>query len=49
MRLGMIITIILCVNNLFSQTSVKIALLKYNGGGGWYANPTSLPNLIRIL
>lgn len=22
-----------------------IALLKYNGGGDWYANPTSLPNL----
>lgn len=26
---------------------VKIALLKYNGGGDWYANPTSLPNLIK--
>ncbi len=26
--------------------AVKIALLKYNGGGDWYANPTSLPNLI---
>jgi len=26
--------------------SVKIGLLKYNGGGDWYANPTSLPNLI---
>lgn len=25
---------------------LKIALLKYNGGGDWYANPTSLPNLI---
>lgn len=24
----------------------KIALLKYNGGGDWYANPTSLTNLI---
>ncbi|MBK9455720.1 MAG: DUF4159 domain-containing protein [Bacteroidetes bacterium] len=23
----------------------SIALLKYNGGGDWYANPTSLPNL----
>ena len=32
---------------LAQQTSpVKIALLKYNGGGDWYANPTSLPNLI---
>lgn len=25
----------------------KIAKLKYNGGGDWYANKTSLPNLIR--
>ena len=25
----------------------EVALLKYNGGGDWYANPTSLPNLIR--
>ena len=30
-----------------AQTSTyKIALLKYNGGGDWYANPTSLTNLI---
>lgn len=26
----------------------RIALLKYNGGGDWYANPTSLPNLIEF-
>lgn len=25
----------------------EIALLKYGGGGDWYANPTSLPNLIQ--
>lgn len=24
----------------------RIAVLKYGGGGDWYANPTSLPNLI---
>ncbi len=28
--------------------SYKIAKLKYNGGGDWYANKTSLPNLIRF-
>ncbi len=28
------------------QYSFKIAKLKYNGGGDWYANKTSLPNLI---
>ncbi|MFT2007710.1 DUF4159 domain-containing protein [Pontibacter sp. 13R65] len=26
----------------------RIAKLKYNGGGDWYANKTSLPNLIRF-
>ena len=24
---------------------LKLALLKYSGGGDWYANPTALPNL----
>lgn len=24
----------------------RIALLRYQGGGDWYANPTSLPNLV---
>ncbi len=32
---------------MFAQGSYKIALLKYKGGGDWYANPTSLPNLIQ--
>ncbi|MDX1906464.1 MAG: DUF4159 domain-containing protein [Bacteroidia bacterium] len=26
---------------------LKLAKLKYSGGGDWYANPSSLPNLIR--
>lgn len=26
----------------------EIALLKYKGGGDWYGNPTSLPNLIKF-
>lgn len=30
----------------FSSSTYKIAVLKYNGGGDWYANPTSLTNLI---
>jgi hypothetical protein len=37
---------ILLVFNLgFSQ---DIAVLKYSGGGDWYANPTSLPNLVKF-
>jgi hypothetical protein len=31
-----------------SGPSYKIAKLKYNGGGDWYANKTSLPNLIKF-
>lgn len=30
------------------QASFKIAKLKYDGGGDWYANKTSLPNLIEF-
>jgi len=28
-----------------AEAPLKMALLKYSGGGDWYANPTSLPNL----
>ncbi|GAB3901977.1 DUF4159 domain-containing protein [Larkinella knui] len=31
-----------------AQYSYKVAKLKYNGGGDWYANKTSLPNLIKF-
>ncbi len=31
-----------------SINAQDIAVLKYNGGGDWYANPTSLPNLIKF-
>lgn len=27
---------------------IRVGLLKYGGGGDWYANPTSLPNLIQF-
>lgn len=27
------------------KPSLKMGLLKYSGGGDWYANPTALPNL----
>lgn len=36
------------INQVFAQnTTIKLGLLKYNGGGDWYANPTSLTNLIK--
>jgi hypothetical protein len=31
----------------YTAFSQEIALVKYSGGGDWYANPTSLPNLIK--
>lgn len=35
--------------NVFGQkSSLKIAKLKYGGGGDWYCNKTSLPNLIKF-
>lgn len=50
-RLKKILFICLLVcfqSNVFAQRSgtIKIAKLKYNGGGDWYANKTALPNLI---
>lgn len=41
------IILFLLFNSIVSTAQpVKIGLLKYGGGGDWYANPTSLPNLI---
>lgn len=47
------LVLILILLNLTFQatgqvTGLQIALMKYKGGGDWYANPTSLPNLIRF-
>ena len=39
----LILLLLLNYTNIFSQ---KIAILHYNGGGDWYANPTALPNLV---
>ena len=36
----------LLVSMAFSQGTYQLAVLKYNGGGDYYANPTALPNLI---
>lgn len=45
------VKLLILIGLFLSMTTVKgqeIALLKYSGGGDWYANPTSLPNLIRF-
>ena len=33
---------------IYGQSSFRLAVLKYNGGGDYYANPSSLPNLIKF-
>jgi hypothetical protein len=41
------ILLFLFINTIvFGQGDFQIGLLKYGGGGDWYANPTSLPNLV---
>ena len=41
--------ILLTLSYSFSDYyTYKIAVLKYDGGGDWYSNPTSLPNLIKF-
>jgi Domain of unknown function (DUF4159) len=45
-KIGLILLVLLPVLVFSQATSVKIAVLKYNGGGDWYSNPTSVPNLI---
>ncbi len=47
-RIIIILLSIVLFQPLSSQTTVQIALLKYSGGGDWYANPTSLPNLVEF-
>lgn len=37
----------LAVMSFDSPPALKFGLLKYNGGGDWYSNPTALPNLAK--
>ena len=46
-NLKLVITMVLMAF-VSSAKCQEIAILKYKGGGDWYANPTALPNLIRF-
>ncbi len=39
--------IVFSAPQLYSQ-NLQLALVKYKGGGDWYANPTSLTNLVKF-
>ncbi len=43
-----ILLAILTLAGVSANGQLKIAKLKYNGGGDWYANKTALPNLIKF-
>lgn len=37
----------ICLVMSIPVSAQEVAVLKYEGGGDWYANPTAVPNLIR--
>ena len=46
-----IITISLIFTSIFlnaQEGSYQLAVLKYKGGGDWYADPTAVPNLVKF-
>jgi hypothetical protein len=47
-RFKLVILLILIAALGLNAQQLKLGLLKYNGGGDWYANPTALPNLARF-
>jgi Domain of unknown function (DUF4159) len=46
--IGVVFCLILTANVFAQQPTIKIAKLKYSGGGDWYANKTAMPNLIKF-
>lgn len=47
-KLNYLLVLLFPIAMAFSGYSCKLAVLKYKGGGDWYANPTSVKNLIRF-
>lgn len=43
----LLLFILFAFSGIAQNNGVKIALLKYSGGGDWYSDPTALPNLIQ--
>jgi len=42
------VSFVVCALAVSAQGTYQIAVLKYNGGGDYYANPTALPNLAQF-
>ncbi|PTM10457.1 MAG: hypothetical protein DA407_03660 [Bacteroidetes bacterium] len=46
MKLNFFVSVFTICLLSFNLNAQDVAILKYNGGGDWYSNPTALPNLI---
>lgn len=45
----LIIIFLFCIHAVcVNCVAQEVGILKYNGGGDWYGNPTALPNLVRF-
>ena len=48
LKLSILAFSLVLLTSFFPPPAYQIALLKYSGGGDWYANPTSLANLVKF-
>lgn len=46
MKQGLFIVLFVISQWVVAQNTYQLAVLKYNGGGDWYSNPTAVPNLV---
>ena len=49
MKLQLLITIIISLFSNLSSADFNITRLKYAGGGDWYSDPSSIPNLLEFI
>src|SRR5687768_7879773 len=50
LRVGVAAVLVAAVASAFARPPrLTVARLQYDGGGDWYANPSSLPNLLRAI
>ena len=48
MQIIKIICLFILIGRYSNIHGQEVAILKYNGGGDWYANPTAVPNLVKF-
>jgi hypothetical protein len=46
-NLTLLLAALISLSGAPAGPALQFALLKYDGGGDWYANPSALPNLVR--